>query len=69
MLCMGVILSLPTASFSSSDLAVTASQRAAMVAFYVPFLVIPGMIAVDFGMRTVKALEAHAKTEEKRKTR
>jgi len=69
-LCMGVILSLPSASLSaSSDLAVSASQRAALVAFYVPFLVVPALIAVDLGLRTGRALQAHAKLEQNRKTR
>jgi len=61
LLCMAVILALPSAApLSSSDLAVTASQRAALVAFYIPFIVVPALIAVDFGIRTSNALQAHA---------
>lgn len=69
MLCMGVILSLPSTLLSASDLAVSASQRAALVAFYIPFLVVPALIAIDLGMRTTKALQAHAKSEGAKKSR
>ena len=68
-LCISVIFSLPSASSNVSDLAVSASQRAALGAFYIPFLVVPALIAVDLGMRTAKVLQAHAKLEETRKTR
>ena len=70
-LCIGVILALPSASLSSSDLAVSASQRAALVAFYIPFLFVPALIALDLGIRTSNTLQVHARpdTDEDRKSR
>lgn len=61
---MAVIFALPSATLSSSDLAVSASERAALVAFYIPFLLIPALIAVDFGIRTTKLLQAHELADE-----
>ena len=59
-LCMAVIFALPSAPLlSSSDMAVTTSQRAALVAFYIPFLFIPALIAVDLGIRITKLIQAH----------
>lgn len=45
-------------------MAVSASERAALVAFYIPFLLIPALIAVDFGIRTTKLLQAHELADE-----
>ena len=61
---MAVILALPSAPLSESDLAVSASERAALVAFYIPFLLVPALIAVDFGIRTTKLLQAHDLADE-----
>jgi hypothetical protein len=57
---MAVILALPSVPLNPSDLAVTPSQRAALVAFYIPFLFVPTLIAVDLGFRISNALQAHA---------
>ena len=63
---MAVIFALPSAPLSSSDLAVAPSERAALVAFYIPFLFVPALIAVDFGIRITKLIQAHGDEDGKK---
>ena len=65
---MAVIFALPSAPLSSSDLAVTPSQRAASVAFYIPFVFVPALIAVDFGIRITKVIQAHVDQDGEKQT-
>lgn len=70
--CLAIIL---TTAITSPDTltakvhSVTSSQRALLLASYIPFLVIPLMMAVDMGLRMLRIIQVAAHAQNATKTR
>jgi len=72
--CLATILALPTTSdltIKAAIYSLTDAQRTILLQSYIPFLVLPAMMMVDFGIRTLKLVsvaERALKKEEVKST-